>query len=94
MNDRPEEAADAEGEKEDEGKEPGITELHRRDETADEAEDEADQADDPTEERESGEAAGFEKFAFRRRQDVGSIAHFFAGSAGLAGSGFFSARSA
>ena len=81
MHDRPEETADAKSEEEDETKEPGKAELDRRTIGTDEAKNETDDANHAAEKRQPGEAALFKIFAFRRGQDVGSIAHFFSGSA-------------
>ena len=80
MHDRPEETANAERKEKEEPEEPGIAELHRRAIRPNEAENETDQTNQAAKNRQPGKAGVFKILAFRRGQNVGSIAHFFSGS--------------
>src|ERR1700719_4085066 len=89
MDDDPEETAGQHREIKGEGEKPGETELFRIYERAHHAQTETDDSHQRQQERERREPVRLDVFAFRSGHDVGSFAHFLAGS-GL-GSGFVSA---
>src|SRR5205823_6888079 len=80
VDDDPEEAAGQHREIKGEGEEPRKTELMRRDKSAHHAEAKPDDSDERQEQGERRETGCLDVFPFRSWHDVGSLAHFLAGS--------------
>src|SRR3954462_10324948 len=85
MDDDPEVTARPDGEEKRPAEQPGISELLRPHDRADHADYEADHRNYRADERQPGEPAALEIFAFRRGQDVASLAHCFSSSVRASG---------
>src|SRR3954452_21085951 len=85
MDNDPEVTARADGEEKGPAEQPRISELLRPHDRADYADDEADHRNHRADERQPGKPAALEVFAFRRGQDVASLAHCFSSSVRASG---------